>query len=138
MPHITVPNEPISLTQTTHLYLASSSRYVPNMLRKFPVCQNNTARATLCDPALRTVNTAAECGAHDDWSDPFLLTFMPLIVNFGCMWTQNGCQVSVRGLTGAGEGQGRLFEHLLRVHQHRSQFPRSSSSCVCVRVILSV
>ena len=25
------------------------------------------AKATLCDPKLRTVNTAAECGAADDW-----------------------------------------------------------------------
>jgi hypothetical protein len=35
--------------------------------RKFPVCPNNTAKATICDKALRTINTDAACGAADDW-----------------------------------------------------------------------
>jgi hypothetical protein len=29
--------------------------------------QKSTAKPTICDPALRTVNTAAECGADNDW-----------------------------------------------------------------------
>ena len=28
---------------------------------------NSTANATVCDPAKRTVNTGATCGADDDW-----------------------------------------------------------------------
>jgi len=28
---------------------------------------SNGRRPTLCDPALRTVNTGADCGAHNDW-----------------------------------------------------------------------
>lgn len=43
------------------------AKYYPNMLHKFPICKNNTAHATICDPKLRTVNTAAKCGATDDW-----------------------------------------------------------------------
>ena len=34
--------------------------------RKMDVC-GSKAKASICDPALRTVNTAAECGADDDW-----------------------------------------------------------------------
>jgi hypothetical protein len=45
------------------------------MLRKFPVCANNKARATLCDPALRTVNTNVSCGAPDDW----YVTLLPFV-----------------------------------------------------------
>jgi hypothetical protein len=33
----------------------------------FPICEGNTAKPTLCDPKLRTVNTAAACGAEDDY-----------------------------------------------------------------------
>jgi len=38
--------------------------------RKFNQCPNgtnSTASATICDPAKRTVNTGAACGADDDW-----------------------------------------------------------------------
>ena len=34
--------------------------------RKMDVCGKG-ARATICDPKLRTLNTGAECGAADDW-----------------------------------------------------------------------
>eukprot|EP00041_Stephanoeca_diplocostata_P012273 m.205821 g.205821 ORF g.205821 m.205821 type:complete len:362 (+) comp18884_c0_seq1:159-1244(+) len=39
----------------------------PFWKRKFNVCNNTRTVATICDPALRTVNTQAECGADDDW-----------------------------------------------------------------------
>jgi hypothetical protein len=35
--------------------------------RKFNVCNQTDTVATLCDPAKRTVNTNATCGADDDW-----------------------------------------------------------------------
>ena len=39
----------------------------PEWRHKFNICPNNTAKATVCDPNLRTVNRDAECGADDDW-----------------------------------------------------------------------
>jgi hypothetical protein len=42
----------------------------PFYKRKFNSCPdgtNSTAVATICDPALRTVNRGVECGAADDW-----------------------------------------------------------------------
>ena len=48
----------------------SSRGPVPNNPRwnhTFPVCENNTAKATICDPKKRTVNRDAECGAVDDY-----------------------------------------------------------------------
>jgi hypothetical protein len=38
----------------------------PSWRRKFNLC-NTTMQATICDPALRTVNRGVECGADDDW-----------------------------------------------------------------------
>ena len=46
------------------------NRHDPFWRRKFNTCPdgvNSTATATVCDPAKRTVNTGAVCGAHDDW-----------------------------------------------------------------------
>merc|ERR1719326_808501 len=34
---------------------------------KAPICGSKAMNATLCDPQLRTVNTAAKCGAPDDY-----------------------------------------------------------------------
>lgn len=39
----------------------------PKWKRKFNTCNSSTAEATICDPALRTVNRNASCGAADDW-----------------------------------------------------------------------
>ena len=39
----------------------------PEWHRKFNICNNTDTKATICDPALRTVNRGAECGADDDW-----------------------------------------------------------------------
>ena len=39
----------------------------PHWHRKFNLCPEAQAKATVCDPALRTINVKAECGAADDW-----------------------------------------------------------------------
>eukprot|EP00040_Diaphanoeca_grandis_P016385 m.84522 g.84522 ORF g.84522 m.84522 type:complete len:365 (-) comp25761_c0_seq1:150-1244(-) len=39
----------------------------PEWRRKFNTCNQTTVKATICDPAHRTVNTGVECGADDDW-----------------------------------------------------------------------
>jgi len=39
----------------------------PYWHRKFNLCNVTEEVATICDPALRTVNTGVECGADDDW-----------------------------------------------------------------------
>ena len=39
----------------------------PHWHRKFNLCPEAQARATICDPALRTINAKADCGAADDW-----------------------------------------------------------------------
>lgn len=39
----------------------------PKWRRKFNTCNNTQVKATVCDPAKRTVNRGAECGAADDW-----------------------------------------------------------------------
>jgi hypothetical protein len=42
----------------------------PLNVRKFNWCPdgtNSTAKATICDKALRTVNRGVDCGAADDW-----------------------------------------------------------------------
>lgn len=33
--------------------------------------QKSTQKPTMCDPAVRSVNTAAECGGPEDWYAPF-------------------------------------------------------------------
>ena len=38
----------------------------PEFAHKMDICGLNYT-ATVCDPAQRTVNTGAECGAEDDW-----------------------------------------------------------------------
>lgn len=39
----------------------------PAYKRKFNLCPDAKAKASVCDPKLRTVNTGAKCGASDDW-----------------------------------------------------------------------
>lgn len=39
----------------------------PKWVRKFNVCNQTDTVATVCDPNKRTVNTAVECGADNDW-----------------------------------------------------------------------
>lgn len=41
--------------------------YVPKYGPKAPICGEAALEATICDPALRTVNTGAVCGGDDDF-----------------------------------------------------------------------